>query len=163
MGCSVSLMRMYECDSSSFHVCLAAALIKFLGGTPGATGAITLRTCVRAAAPQQYVFIWLNKCVEQVSRENISIKVLHFNRVRASWPFICTPKEPALNAAGHDERWGTSLRAGISARQHSRTSDNRTPKGRPIRRSPVVAQVAANRGERDTFAWKRRRCLENRV
>lgn len=39
---------MYECDSSSVHVCLAAALIKF-------RGAITQNTrvcvCVRAATP----------------------------------------------------------------------------------------------------------------
>lgn len=135
MGRSVSLLRTYECDSSSFPVCLAAALIKFLGGTPGATVAITLRTCVCATAPQRYVFIWLNKCLEQVSRESISIKVLHFNRVRASWLFISKLKEPGLNTAGHDELWGTSLQSG-----------NIGPGD--------TAEVAANQGETRQF------CLE---
>lgn len=86
-------------------------------------------TCVRAAAPQRYVFICLNKCIEQVSGENISIKVLHFNRVRASRPFISMLKQPAWNTARRDELWGTSLRAAISARQHGRTLDNRTQPG----------------------------------
>lgn len=144
MGRSVSLLRTYECDSSSFPVCLAAALIKFLGGTPRATGAITLRTCVCATALQRYVFIWLNKCLEQVSRESISIKVLHFNRVRASWLFISKLKEPGLNTVGHDELWGTSLQSG-----------NIGPATR--QRLPLT------KAKRDNFAWNRRRCLENRV
>lgn len=44
---------MYECDSSSVHVCLAAALIKF-------RGVITQNTCVCVCARSHAVVIRLN-------------------------------------------------------------------------------------------------------
>lgn len=84
---------MNECDSSSFHLCLAAALIKFSGAAPRACTAIppvtSVCVCVCARSPvyacvcvcltRPYVLIRLNKRVKPKYGEQIRIKVLSLN------------------------------------------------------------------------------------